>query len=233
MDDYMDADILTVIAPFCDIETLSRLARTCKVNYSVIRENPIYHQFAKFYNKFCTFSTACEQGYIHIAKWLYSRGAGIHGKKGFLFTQVCTHGHLELAKWLWSLDTGIVVDFVDIPSLCNRVFKLTCESGRLETAQWLLTVCVIDVHESYDSPFRRACEKGHLKVAQWLYNFGNVDVHAKEDYAFREACVMGCIKTAKWLYKLGQFDGYVVNVAFTMACKENHQNIQEWLQGFG
>ena len=84
------------------------------------------------------FLWSCENGYLEVAKWLWSlnQNINIHANDEFAFRWSCLHGHLETAKWLWSLDKNI-----DIHAINDRAFDWSFKiSVNFVVSKWLLTL---------------------------------------------------------------------------------------------
>jgi hypothetical protein len=210
-------DIFTgIIVQFCDTETLSKLARTSENYYSIIRQNPIYRQFAQCWQKQHSFYDVCRRGYIHIAQWIYKCGIG-HPRIDEGLYLACEGGHLEVAQWLYKI--GAILIAYDEHALSGA-----CVNGHLKVAQWLVTVKA-EIHAQDDLAFRLACEGGHLEVAQWLQKL-NANPHARNDDAFIQACRNGHLEVAKWLHSFG---GINVNMdlEFPIVCGRGRLEIME------
>jgi hypothetical protein len=216
-------DIFTdVIVQYCDTETLSRLARTCCAHYLVIRENPIYREFADKYTKLGNIAYHCRCGHINIAKYMHSRGVDIHKRDELSLKNACKGGYMDIVIWIYSLGCDI--------NARSYAFATACEYGHLELAQWLYEPAI----KTYPRccPFRLACGGGHLEVAQWLHNV-NFNICEPKKYSFRYACGRGRLHVAKWFWEYIPHDEDTVIEAFENACENGSLCVVKWLCDLG
>ena len=137
----------------------------------------------------------------------------------------------------------------DLLEKSKNGFILSCASGHLTVAKWLLglgTTCSYptcsfetmysqsSIHPTaFEYAFRLACENGHLTVAQWLYSLGEVNIHSNSEDAFQFACHNNHLAIAKWLYSLG-VDIHANNeYAFRLSCRNGNLTVAKWLLGLG
>ena len=116
-------------------------------------------------------------------------------------------------------------------------FRLACEKGYLDIAQWLLQIKPeIDwsrpaglTHSLFIS-----CVYGHLHLAQWLYQLYNKpdEISVNINIVFIYTCSNGHLEVAKWL--LSVFPSIDIShdehCAFRWAYVEGHYHIVKWLQ---
>jgi len=57
---------------------------------------------------------------------------------------------------------------IDIHSLNDRVFRLSCHSGNLEIVQWIYSLGGVNIHADDDYVFKWSCVHNHLNVIGWL-----------------------------------------------------------------
>ena len=96
------------------------------------------------------FETACEYGYLDMAKWLWNISSGEMGLGKSIYSLrplalCCENGHLDVAKWL-----------ID----CTYFENILAPNGKIITQDLMW----------WDLIFRRSCENGHIDVAKWLCN---------------------------------------------------------------
>jgi len=115
----------------------------------------------------------------------------------------------------------------------NESFKLACENGHLEVAQWLLSIKPdINISADDDCAFRWTCDYGHLEVAQWLRSIKpDINISAEDDWAFKGACENGHLEVAQWLLSIkpdinisAEYD-----FSFIFACQGGHLDVSRWL----
>ena len=150
------------------------------------------------------------------------------------FGQACCYGNLNIADLL--LRKRDTYQFIDISTDYEYAFRMACENGHLEVAQWLLQVKPnIQVDALNEWAFRNACMMRHLKVAKWLLQVKpDIDISVKNEDAFRLACANGHLEVAKWLLQIKpniQVDA-LNEWAFRMACANGHLEIAKLLHNW-
>ena len=159
-----------------------------------------------------------------------------------IFTKICGMGFLEYAKYF------VNENEIDIHAYNDYAFRLSCENGHLELAQWLIQLgessgyTKIDIHASNKDAFRSSCYHGHIEVAQWLVQLGEsdgytkIDIHVLNEFAFKWSCLYGHLNIARWLIELGESSSYTKidihtdnDYAFRWSCHNGHIEIARWL----
>ena len=51
-------------------------------------------------------------------------------------------------------------------------FRVTCQNGHLEVAQWVYSLGGVDHHTEDEGALQRACQNGHLETVQYLFDLG-------------------------------------------------------------
>jgi Ankyrin repeats (3 copies) len=128
----------------------------------------------------------------------------------------------------------------NIHILNECTFRMSCEKGHLNVAQWLIDLgkkatSPIDIHAGYEYSFKKCCANGHLDVAKWLIDPSKenslINIHIDREYAFRHSCKNGHLHVAQWLTGLGS----LINIrarneyALKHSCENSHLNVVEWL----
>jgi hypothetical protein len=95
------------------------------------------------------FLHACHFGKLHVAKWLWEFSILIHSpidiniKLPYAeftpFIEACVTGELEVAKWLYDICKEIN-NPVDIHLYDDKAFRLSCEKGKKNIAEWLCSL---------------------------------------------------------------------------------------------
>jgi hypothetical protein len=112
-----------VIIQYCDFVSLGKLARTCRIYYSIIEKAPIYREITQYWNKPDIFMYSCKHGLLYVAKWKYQQD-----KLGINIThaleKACGCDQLKVAQWLHSLGA-------DNRARCDAFFELACRIGSI------------------------------------------------------------------------------------------------------
>ena len=84
-----------------------------------------------------TFSNACENGYLNVARWLLyiKSDINISDEEDYAFRYACQNGHLNVAQWLFSVKPDI-----NISAENEHAFCWACENDRLDMVEWLKTL---------------------------------------------------------------------------------------------
>jgi ankyrin repeat protein len=150
--------------------------------------------------------------------------------KGDLFNTYLQFGKIGALKYLVSIDKSL-----DIHSFKEHSFRVACEHGHLDIAQWLFSLDDINLHALDDYAFRWACKMGHLELAQWLHQTAlavdsPIDIHAESEYAFRWACKLGHLSVIQWLTTVGSIDIHSEGeYSFKWSCWLGNDQTARWL----
>ena len=79
------------------------------------------------------FLSACCEGKLKVAQWLYSLG-GFEDDINSAFNIVCDYGYLNIAKWLYSLGN------IDIHAEEDEAFINSCISDHPKVSKWLSSI---------------------------------------------------------------------------------------------
>jgi len=180
-----------IIVPYCDTPTIGRLARVSRIHYLVIEQNPIYRQFAQFYDPSYEFYDICANGHLHIAKWIYCRGIDIYAQNDYALRRACRFGQFEIAQWLLTLGANIHAHG-------DQVLKNACKGGKLDILKWLHKLGV-NINLQGDVAFLSACTYGRLGVAKWIHELGNVE-HHMYSCAAQRARMRGHMHMHHWIF---------------------------------
>lgn len=117
----------------------------------------------------------------------------------FVFICACLSGNLLIAKSIHANKPNI-----NISANNDYAFRIACENGHLEVAQWLYE---IKKEINIEIAFIFACENGHLDIAQWLLEI-KPSIKNLDDYvtAFENACENAKLDVAKWLFEVNPCD---------------------------
>jgi ankyrin repeat protein len=156
------------------------------------------------------FRTACANGHLVIAKWLYEINPYIDDISWkYAFINGCTNGHLNVVEWLRLSNPGI-------PNCVNDdTFIIACKYGHLNIAKYLYDLNPdINISAENEYAFVIACGNGHLNVAEWLYLIKpDINISASNDRAFRLACGNNQLNVVRWLstFNPSKYDYKIVN----------------------
>jgi hypothetical protein len=84
----------------------------------------------------------------------------------------------------------------------RAAFVWSCQSGRLELAQWLVATFGLTAEDARRSlVLHRSCANGHLAVAQWLVATFNLTAaeNVRSSLALHFSCENGHLAVAQWL----------------------------------
>ena len=184
----------------------------------LIQENPTVNIIAYADQ---AFRYACRKGCLEVAQWLYSL-------QNINISTYKNEYYLKKINFLWNTPT------IDISANNEEIFRVACECGHLEVAQWLLSIKpTIDISAKNDYAFRFACENGDLHIAQWLLSIKpSIDISIYDESIFRYTCEKGHLNVVQWLLSIKPtIDISTYNDdAFKNACRKGHLNVAQWLQ---
>ena len=122
---------------------------------------------------------ACDNAHLGTAQWLVDV-ACLCGDTAWLcfaltacFQRACMAGDTATARWLAATHS------VDVHAQNDRAFRLACNGGHRQLAEWLCCLYpATDIHACDEQAFAAACVRGDLPLAQWLWNRGGVTAYA-------------------------------------------------------
>jgi len=128
----------------------------------------------------------------------------IHYNNEYSFVTACKEGHLEIAKWLWDISDhtiNIHVSFNEAFLLCCYNGHESILNFLLEIEDNIENFN--DTHNLWEA-FYNACQAGHLKIAQTLWNIAHqfIDLRNSQDMIFNTVCLFNKINVAKWLTEI-------------------------------
>jgi hypothetical protein len=133
----------------------------------------------------------CENGFIDLAKWLYSIN-NIRDIKD-IFNRCFRKNIIE---WLLTLD-----DSINIHDDGNCVFKNIGCRGDLETAKWFYSLDPIgnfDIGNVFDGTLRFK----KFDIAKWIYSLGGIDANVKKNENIKHIFSYGSLDIVKWFIRL-------------------------------
>lgn len=120
--------------------------------------------------------------------------------------------------------------------MASQLFHLACKEGKLDVAQWIFSMGIIDFNADEYTAYLLACDEGHLNIAKWLYEIyaDHENVETPDGLAFKYACKNGHLSIAKWLYSLGTLMIHAdSDLAFRWACMNGQLETAKWLYSLG
>jgi hypothetical protein len=127
-------------------------------------------------------ATACAQGHLHVAHWLFDHGAAgdvrqaSHDGKTPLL-RACAMGHLDVAKWLFADAVGAAGDVQVACAAARTPAFMAAMNGRLPVLQWLFAAGAADAHPpplwgltaaAAWAPLQAGCLRGDVIIVLWL-----------------------------------------------------------------
>jgi hypothetical protein len=118
----------------------------------------------------------------------------IFRKYSDIFHYFCRDEYINIAKWLLLINgkpfSSTIPDSVTITSSrpptiqdeLRYMFVESCRYGRIETAKWLYSLGVIDVHEFSDAAFQMGCR--YIEIVKFLLSIDNRYVDVKYNYSY-------------------------------------------------
>lgn len=167
----------------------------------------------------------CEKGHINILQWIYILVKKyVLDNSKFLFRSACEYDRIELADWIYSL--------CDFQHNCD-IFNNSCINGRLKTSKYLYGLNEIK-YQHTSKVFKKVIENGYLEMSQWIYSSHKFNIHDNNDWLFRNSCRNGNLKMSQWLYSIGEVNIHVYNdESFENACTCGNLETAKWLYGIG
>ena len=159
-----------------------------------------------------------------------------------LWVNLCQDGHLSMAKFIWDVccrSTRWMSSHVDHRFNKDEPFRVACEAGRLDVAQWLWDLDPTnrpDHRAIYDEPFRAACMNGHFGVAQWLWDLcpsNRPQQMLGRCGLFTLMCVHNNLQMAMWLWDIMGEDRKHIDLEMTLYLTQLNGRIRviKWLSG--
>ena len=207
------------------------------------------HKFKKINFDYDMFNIVCSEGYINLAKWIYTVDPSqltmfrkelsentIFYKELSPFYVSCSNGHIDLAKWIYQIDKSQLTIRSQNGS---SPFYASCYNGHIDLAMWIYS---IDPSQLYVfkcngcSPFYASCYNGHINLAKWIYQIDKSQITIRNKNGcspFYASCYSGHIDLAMWLYNIDPLQ-IRVNInnncsPFYASCLEGHIDIVKWL----
>jgi len=136
--------------------------------------------------------------------------------------KVCRNGKLFQLKTISNH-----LAHVHVKNKNNEAFRLACENGHLEVANWLVDTFGLTVQDARcdnnNCAFHAVCCYGRLEVLKWfVHTFGIIveDASYKNNYTICYACCYGRLKVSKWL---------VDTFKITISDEKSDNNYAKWL----
>lgn len=179
---------------------------------------------------------SCCDGYLNLAKWLYSLNKDgciidIHAKRDKPFYYAATQNQIPIAKWIVSITK------INSKALIHQIFCEVCDCGYLEMAKLIFSLGdKPDLHYNNDAIFRYACFNGNINTIKFLLSLdGNINIHTLNDEPFRHSCQYGKLNIAKLLYQTSLDNNHAIDVhilndyVFKNSCINGHLEVAQWL----
>lgn len=167
---------------------MNNYLHVAKYLYSKYSQEINIHAFDDLLFRYC-----CSNGHLDVVKFLMSLDGkiDIHARNDAAFFWSCSEGHLEIIKWLYYNEFPIPLENsgevkitsqenpnkikINIHANNEFAFRISCEYGHLQVAQWLYDLAInenhvtkINIHAEDEWAFKTASKNGHTHVVQWL-----------------------------------------------------------------
>lgn len=209
------------------------------------------------------FITACTEGFLDIAKWLYEID-GENFEMQRCFGKACVKGNYYLAKWLYKIGGNKI----DINMSNNRLFEDSFLSGNLKLTKWIYQLSdnkndlKNKIHTNWSkifyfdprkndmikwlyeisdrklvfnvNEFKYIIDDNNYELLKWIIKMNpDIEFFRHINHAFNNACRIGNLSMAKYLYSLKESSYINLNEAFVSSCDYNHIVIAKWLYSLG
>ena len=199
----------------------------------------LYSDTAEQETKNTILEVACSSGHLHIAKFIYDKGAKIKNNCSNPIISASSNGHIDIVKYL--VEKG-----ADIHSDNDRALIFAAQQGHLEIVIYLLSIGA-NIHAEEpgkygyntcpetDYPLKCACFHGHLKVIIYLVDNG-ADVFVDKHKPLRWAVEYGHIEVVKYL--LTKYENLDLNTldleeSFSICCHREYLEMAKYLVANG
>lgn len=146
------------------------------------------------------FYYACTKGHLDVAEWMYSISEYHMYIDVDTFIWSCGYGHFEIAQFLFKVDPNLNT----LPK-STQAFTIACGNGKIDVAEWLLTLPNNYKDSDYADAFGNACIVNNLVTAQWLFSIKKeicISAIENQTYIFTHTCRNNSAKVALWLQSL-------------------------------
>ena len=181
-----------------------------------------------------TFSRACIDGFLNIAKYLHSKSEApilvVLVNKLNPFEIVCKRGDLEFAKYLYEKFPILKTDF-NVTSTFQRIYT----RGLLDMAKWFSDTFDLterDFDPPIDDAFSAICKRGYLDFAKWFYDKFKLKLYnGLYGETFKRTCENGHFDLAKWLCDTVYIKAHDIYITQTFAylCDTGNIEFAHWV----
>jgi len=187
-------------------------------------------EFNMSFDEDFVFLTACELGYLNIAKFLIKTIStiDINASNNYSFYSSCGNGHIEVGKWLLTIDPNILNNNLEL-----KTMKKAVQNGHLNVLKWLYSLNPnVNLSDDNEDLFRKACTRGYLNISKWLLTEKpDINISIDEDDIYLESIGNGHIKVSKWLLSInpGFKNERNLTIAFRNSCQRGNLEAAKYL----